>query len=461
MKINQIGIKLGMAIMVLMIVILSSLGFAIDQLFSTFYTTQMKEDTQQIAAHFVTMAGSGDTTAQSMIQNFAKFSDVNVLWINNQGRVLNFPSKNEQNLKLIKTQDRSRLLKGSSVSFMRRDIYGNHFYIVGRPIQNGKSTHSVIYVIASMKKLETSLQQLRNLFILSGLGAFLLALGLILIMSKLLSRPLLQMQQMTDKMAKGDWDARLQPGGRDEIGMLGQSINDLAASLQRYRDSRRTFFSNISHELRTPVTYLQGYAKVLNDGLVNSDEEKKQYLSIIYQESVRLEHLIHDLFDLAKMEEGQTTLSMEQLDLKEIVKTSVQKVKIKAEKKKLSLQLALHDRVPFIRGDHRRMEQVLLNLLENAVQYTESGGISVQLTNQKRSVVLTVSDTGIGIPQSELPYIFERFYRVEKSRAREYGGTGLGLSIVKKYIELQGGTIQVISQKDKGTTFILHFPHKK
>jgi signal transduction histidine kinase len=407
------------------------------------------------------MAESGDTSSQMMIRNFAEFSDVKVFWVNAGGKILTLSGERQQNLSFIRARNTGRLLSGHPVEFQTSDAHGNRFYVVGKPIKMGKSTRPAIYIVSSMKKIDDSLQRLRNLLMLSGLGAFLLALGMILIMSKLLSRPLLQMQKMTEKMAKGNWDARLQIGSRDEVGLLGYSINDLAASLQRYRDTRRTFFSNISHELRTPVTYLQGYARVLKDGLVDSEKEKKQYISIIYQESVRLEHLISDLFDLSKMEEGQLKLSMEWLDLEEIVQTAVQKVKLKAENKRLSLQTDLHDPIPLIRGDHKRMEQVLLNLLENAIRYTEKGSVVVRLVKQKEATVLSVSDTGIGIPKDELPYIFERFYRVERSRAREYGGTGLGLSIVKKYVDMQGGTVQVDSELGKGTTFRLIFSHEK
>lgn len=461
MNLNRIEIKLGTVMMIMMIVILVSLGLAVDRLFTNFYEKQMKEDTDQLATHFVTMAESGDATARSMIRTFAEFSDVSVLQVNHQGGLLPYPGEKKKYSELIKTRDIRRLLRGHSDSFMRRDAHGKPFYVVGKSIQSGTSAPSAIYVIASMEKMEASLAQLRNLLMLSGLGAFLLALGFILMISKLLSRPLLQMQQMTEKMADGDWDARLRLRSRDELGRLGHSINGLAASLQRYRDSRRTFFSNISHELRTPVTYLQGYAKVLNDGLVNTDEEKKQSLSIIYQESVRLEQLIHDLFDLAKMEEGQLSLAIEPVDLKEVAQTAAQKVMIKAEQKNIGLHVELPDHMPHLLGDRGRMEQILLNLLENAIRYTENGRVSVQLIDQKKTAVMTVSDTGIGIPEDELPYIFERFYRVEKSRARQYGGTGLGLSIVKTYVEMQDGTIQVTSRKGKGTTFTLRFPYKK
>lgn len=462
MTMNRIGLKLGVAIMVLIIVILLSLGLAVDRLFTTFYDAQMKEDTQEIAAHFTTMVASGEDSSQSMIRTFAEFSNVKVYWLYADGRVLTLEGKKEQpSPSFIRKSENRRLLSGHAIEFRFQDGQHNRYYVVGKPVKRDKSTRSAIYIASSMKQIDNSLYRLRGLLILSGLGAFLLALGMILIMSKLLSRPLLQMQHMTGKMAKGDWDARLKIGSRDEIGMLGRSINDLAASLQRYRDTRQAFFSNISHELRTPVTYLQGYTKVLADGMVQSDKEKEQYLSIIYQESVRLERLINDLFDLSKMEEGQIKLTMESLDLKGPMKAALQKVKLKAENKHLSLQVDIHEHVPCIHGDRQRMEQVLLNLLENAIRYTENGTILVQLKKQNNAAVVIVADTGIGIPNEELPFIFERFYRVEKSRARKYGGTGLGLSIVKKYVEMQGGTVHVESTAGVGTTFTLTFPFEE
>ncbi|RYM06087.1 HAMP domain-containing histidine kinase [Sporolactobacillus sp. THM7-7] len=461
MTMNRIGLKLGAVFIALIIVILLSLGIAVDRLFTNFYNEQMRSDTREIAAHFAAMAESNDTFSQSMIRAFAEFSEVRVFWLSADGKVQTLSGKSHPDRSWIKADATRRLLSGHPAEYQASDAQGHHFYVVGQPLKTSQRTRPAIYIVSSMKKIDASLQRLRNLLILSGLGAFLLALGMILIMSKLLSRPLLDMQKMTEKMAQGDWDVRLRIGSNDEIGRLGHSINGLAASLQRYRDTRRAFFSNISHELRTPITYLQGYAKVLSDGFVDSDKEKKQYLSIIYQESVRLEHLIRDLFDLAKMEEGQTTLVREWLDLKEVIQTAIQKVKLKAEKKRLSLQTNLHDPIPFIRGDRKRMEQVLLNLLDNAIRYTEKGNILVQLTRKKEGIVLSVSDTGIGIPKDEVPYIFDRFYRVEKSRAREYGGTGLGLSIVKKYVERQGGKVQVDSEPGRGTTFRLIFPYEE
>ncbi|XOS93376.1 sensor histidine kinase [Brevibacillus laterosporus] len=265
------------------------------------------------------------------------------------------------------------------------------------------------------------------------------------------------MQQATKKIAIGELETRLDIHSKDEIGDLAVAINNLAADLQRYRDTRQEFFANISHELRTPITYLEGYAKVVKNRLYTTEEEKDRYLDIIYQEGVRIQHLVDDLFELAKMEEGKVSLSMEWVDLKDVVDQAVQTVSLKAKEKDLELVVHSSESVPLIRGDGMRMEQIVLNLLENAVRYTEKGHIDVHLHCTSSTLFLSIEDTGIGIPEDELPYIFDRFYRVEKSRSRLTGGTGLGLSIVKKLVELQGGSIEVSSKRDIGTCFTVQF----
>jgi len=273
----------------------------------------------------------------------------------------------------------------------------------------------------------------------------------------LLSRPLLQMQQATRKIAVGELETRLNISRDDEIGSLASAINNLAEDLQNYRDTRQEFFANISHELRTPITYLEGYSKVIKERLYSTEEERDQYLDVLHQEAKRLQHLVDDLFELSKMEEGKISLSLEWIDLAEVIDNAVHKVQLKASDKGLALSTNLNRSTSWVYGDGLRMEQVILNLLENSVRYTEQGEISIMLDQTDSYVFVTVKDTGIGIAAEELPYVFERFYRVEKSRSRQHGGTGLGLSIAKKLVELQGGEIFVNSRLSEGTSFEIRF----
>lgn len=455
MKMNRIGLKLGAVIIALFIVVLVSLGFVIDRVFSAFYHTKMKEDVQELSTHFASMARSHEAGSEEMIQTYAEFSNVSIYMVHTQ-------TLEKVSLGKLKVQDDSFILQ-EDVSILNagQDIFrefdaadGESYFVSAKPILDESVA---IYVLSSMASMDESLNRVRGYLALSAMGAFLLALGFTYVVSQILSRPMVQMEQATRRIAKGDLETRVVVRSTDEIGNLGAAINDLARDLQHYRDTRQEFFANISHELRTPITYLEGYAKVLMDGLYDTEEEKIQYLNIIHQESLRLNRLIHDLFELSKMEEGKINLTLEWVDLGELVENSVQKVQLKAKEKGLSL-LFENKETPLVYADGLRMEQVVLNILENAVRYTEEGAIRVRFLNKHKITQLIIEDTGMGIPADELPYIFDRFYRVEKSRSREFGGTGLGLAIVKKLVELQGGTIDVYSELGVGTRFVLSFP---
>ncbi|OAB46299.1 sensor histidine kinase [Paenibacillus glacialis] len=461
---NKIGLKLGLVILSVFVIVLSALGLAVDRMFTNFYNTEMRTEVEELTTHFATMIESPDLSMEQKLLAFADFSNVNIFNIDELGNILihsgDFKSKDRS---FIHKSDVEALFSGTMVNFEYYDTDRNRYFVAGKPIlqESDNSITSAIYVMASTSHMDESISAIRKLLVLSGMGAFLLALGITWIIAQILSRPLLQMKEATRRIAVGELETRLNITTKDEVSDLADAINNLAEDLQRYRDNRQEFFANISHELRTPITYLEGYSKVIKDRLYETEEEKNQYLDIIHIEAQRLQHMVNDLFELSKMEEGTISLSMEWIDLAEITDNSVRKIKLKANDKGLQLKTHLGDHIPLIYGDGLRLEQVLLNLLENAVRYTETGEINVYLSQDPSFVYLTVVDTGIGILESELPNIFERFYRVEKSRSRQYGGTGLGLSIAKKFIELLEGELHVSSVIGVGTKFEIRFKHKE
>lgn len=458
MRRNRIGMKLGLVIASIVFIVLLFLGVSLYQMFSNFYHAEMRTEVTEMTSHLRTMAETTESSMEEMILTFADFSNVSMFYINAAGEItLHSGRHSAADRSFIRTEDIQQIFSGETIDLEHEDPLGNRYMVIGQPIYQDNQISSAIYVMASLQSMDKSLITVRNLLFLSGIGAFLLAIGITWIMALLFSRPLLMMQRATKKIAIGELETRLEIHSKDEIGDLASAINNLAADLQRYRDTRQEFFANISHELRTPITYLEGYAKVVKNRLYETEEEKERYLDIIYQEGVRIQHLVNDLFELAKMEEGKISLSMEWVDLKDVVNQAVQTVSLKAKEKGIELIVHPAESVPLIRGDGMRMEQIVLNLLENAVRYTEEGRIEILLRSTAGTLSLSIEDTGIGIPEDEMPYIFERFYRVEKSRSRKTGGTGLGLSIVKKLVELQGGSIQVSSQKDVGTRFTVTF----
>ncbi|GGK12751.1 two-component sensor histidine kinase [Caldalkalibacillus thermarum] len=463
MNLNRIDVKLGVMIMLLFLVLLLPLGFVINQIFSGFYFTKVQEETSRLSAQYAQLiARHPDHMMIPMIEMMAQFSQVRIFIINPEGQIIavaNVPGLNKGDSIMLEELD--ALALGQTIETTYTDPEGKPYYMTGTPIMDQQSFYGGVFVLSSIEGIYQSLRGVRNLLILAGFGAFFIALGFTMVLSRSLSRPLLQMERAARKIAKGKLETRVEVGTTDEIGSLAMAINDLARDLKRYRDTRREFLANISHELRTPLTYLEGYAKVLKEGLYQSLEERDKYLDIIQKETKRLNQLINDLSELAKMEEGRISLNFQWVDIAEVLESVLSKTSLKAKEKGLLVQVDIEDDLPLLYGDGLRLEQIFLNLVENAIRYTDAGTVSVQAKLVGQKIIKTiVEDTGRGIPEEELPYIFERFYRVEKSRSRQHGGSGLGLAIVKKLVELHGGDIMVSSLPGKGTRFEVDFPVK-
>jgi two-component system phosphate regulon sensor histidine kinase PhoR len=229
--------------------------------------------------------------------------------------------------------------------------------------------------------------------------------------------------------------------------------------LRRLEEVRREFVANVSHELRTPLSIFHGYLENLIDTPSMPRKEQAEVYEVLRKHSLRLNALLEDLLTLARLESRHEKLDLRELNLAEVMKSVAGDWATKLRQKKLTLNIDTPPDLPTVRADRLRLEQVLHNLLENAVKYTEvAGSITLRATADASSVTLRVEDTGTGIPPSDLPHIFERFYRADKARTREHGGTGLGLSIVKHIVHLHGGTVSAESKYGCGTAIILRLP---
>ncbi|WNQ09918.1 ATP-binding protein [Paenibacillus aurantius] len=235
-------------------------------------------------------------------------------------------------------------------------------------------------------------------------------------------------------------------------------------AVRRLERMRSEFVANVSHELKTPVTAVKGFAETLLAGAMNDPETAKSFLQIIYEESDRLNRLIGDILELSKIESKRIPLHFSPVELKEFIEKTVHVMKAQADKKKITLELEAGEDL-YLEADEDRLRQIVINLLSNGIAYTPEGGkvkVSVEplvaASGEEEKIRLTISDTGMGIPKKDLPRIFERFYRVDKARSRSSGGTGLGLSIVKHLVELHHGTIAVESEVGLGSRFIIEIP---
>jgi len=226
------------------------------------------------------------------------------------------------------------------------------------------------------------------------------------------------------------------------------------SELKKTERVRRDFVANVSHELRTPLTSIQGFVEALKDGAINDEEKSRRFLSIISQHTKRMNEIISDLLKLSQIESRDFALKIEPFPVKEFFEEVIFSLKPSADKKSQVIETSLDNQNQKVSGDRYRINQALTNLLDNAVKYTaEKGRIKLESRDKGDCIEIAVSDSGIGIPLSDVPRIFERFYRVDKSRSKELGGTGLGLSIVKHIIEAHGSKVEVKSQLGQGSEF--------
>lgn len=235
-------------------------------------------------------------------------------------------------------------------------------------------------------------------------------------------------------------------------------LQDVSA-IRRLERMRSEFVANVSHELKTPIAAVKGFAETMLSGAVKDEETANAFLQIIYDESERLNRLIGDILELSKIESRRVPLMLSPVDISRFMNNTIAILEVSSTKKNITVNLTAPEEL-YMEADEDRLRQVFVNLLSNAISYTPEGGtvdVHISLTELEQ-VRIAISDTGIGIPEKDLPRIFERFYRVDKARSRGSGGTGLGLSIVKHLVELHKGTISVRSVVGKGTTFTIELP---
>ena len=259
-----------------------------------------------------------------------------------------------------------------------------------------------------------------------------------LVLTRKLLRPLSQMTAISKQIATGDYSAKVQLTSQDEVGQLAQSFNQMAESLQRIEHLRRTMVSDVAHELRTPLTNMRGYLEALRDGVVAPNTET---FELLHEETLRLVHLVEDLLQLTKADAARVTLRRRDMVFQELIEQALDLFQPQFSAKEITVKTLLTRR-DVIAADPDKLAQAVRNVLHNAWQYTPRGGeVTLTVRHEGGGLTLSVVNTGEGIPQADLPFIFERFYRGEKSRSRERGGAGIGLAIVKELIEAHGGRV--------------------
>ncbi len=281
------------------------------------------------------------------------------------------------------------------------------------------------------------------------------AVFMAVIVSRTIARPLLHIADAARAVAAGDYSQKVPVNGPPEVRTVADAFNQMTHEVQASQKAQQDFMVNISHDLKTPLTSIQGYSQAIMDG---ATPDPVQSASIIYEEATRLNRMVVEITDLARLQDGQLTLNKVELDLGKIVEAIGQRLAIVAEKKDIDLRVEA-DSLPLVNGDGDRLAQVITNLVSNALKYTPRGGrVRVKTQVNNGGVEVIVQDSGIGIAKEDLPRIFERFYQVDKARGPRRG-TGLGLAITREIVQAHGGTISATSAgENRGSIFTVWLP---
>jgi len=336
------------------------------------------------------------------------------------------------------------------------------FKAPSRPETSGSSFAPVGYealIAIPQSQLASAWLDLVPRLALAGAIALSVSFVVSYFISRSISGPLARITQASKQMARGDYDVHIPIRGQDEVGRLSEAFNHMATQVNSSQRMMKDLLANVSHELKTPLTSIQGYSQAMVDGAVTREEDFQDSGRIIYEEATRMRALVDDLLLLSQIESGQVAMQHAYVDLAALLERMLERFQWALREG--GIESGLHaGALALVHGDERRLEQVFSNLIENAVRHTPRGGF-VNVTAAAMSdggVEVTVHNTGSVIPAEDLPRVFERFFQVDRARARKGGSSGLGLAIVSEIVDAHGGAVRAESDDERGTSFIVRLP---
>lgn len=356
------------------------------------------------------------------------------------------------------------LMNKKSTSQDYSDFYKEITLTVGVPILSSeKIVLGSVILTSSITGITNALNEIMYILMISILISLLIAFGLGVFFSLSFTRPLKKMNIAALEMAQGNYNIRTKIKSHDEIGQLGNSLDMLASELSeaveeinKLEQVRRDFVANISHEFRTPLTIIKGSLEALSDGTIDKPEDITRYLSRMTSEARSLERLVEDLLELSRMQAGKTILKKDSISVSSLLSDVVRSMRTISTKKTIDINYIMPENIPDVFADYDRLRQLFIIFIDNAIKYSpEKTIIKIELTFDT-IINIRITDQGYGIPKTELPYIWNRFYKANKSG--ETSGTGLGLSIAKHLVDLHDGFLSLDSELNKGTSVLIQLP---
>lgn len=336
-------------------------------------------------------------------------------------------------------------------------IYEQPHYIVGIPVALEDSVIGLMFVAAPDSGMSGMLIEVLRMFLIGAAIVLVITFVIVYFVTENMVRPLRQMADAAQSFAKGDFTAKIEVGGEDEIDKLAMAFNNMASSLSELEITRRSFVANVSHELKTPMTSIGGFIDGMLDGTIPEDQ-RNYYLKLVSTEVKRLSRLVVSMLGIARIEAGEMELQPQVVDVNEIMCRTIFTFERQIDEKKIQVSGLDADKT-YVLADRDLLHQIAYNLVENAVKFTgENGNIDINYSTDGKMVHVAVRNSGEGLPKEEIPRLFDRFYKTDKSRSIDKNGVGLGLYIVKTLVHIQGGEIVVKSVEGEYVEFMFSMP---
>ncbi len=407
-----------------------------------------------------------DETTEQLLMFLDQSFDTRIWVFNREGKIIATSTKDEVFVgKSVAPSVVNKVLKGEN-ALNELKFEGLEEPMISAAVSWGKedNVYGGIVLHAPINGLTETVGQIRETIIWASLFGILFSTAMVSYLSWSISRPLRKIDIAASKIAVGNYSERIQIDFSDEIGDLANTMNAMADKLEHMDQERKKldqirydFLSNVSHELRTPLTAMQGFLEALQDGLI-PDEGRRKYYDIMYRETIHMNRLVDDVMDLIKLENKEITISRVPVDVEPLLHKAAFTFKQEASEKGIDIQVSVNGDLPPAYADRDRLEQIIANLVKNAVKFTDAGVISVHAEQDDSYILIKISDTGMGISEEDQELIWERFFKVDRGRSKKNKGTGLGLAIVKELVELHQGSIALESAVAKGTTFSVWIP---
>ncbi|WP_291632570.1 HAMP domain-containing sensor histidine kinase [Clostridium sp.] len=461
LKVNSIRSKLaGSYLLVILITVIIVEGFLITATKKYYYKSLESNLSNQLklSSSFYNTYLSSASVKENVANNVDVFYENNaaeVQIIDLNGFII-MDSLGATPVKIEASKDFKAAVEGEIGSIIDRQGYESEGVMtVAYPLFYKGEINGVLRFITSLKKIDEDIYNLSKFFLITG-GIVIMLSGIVSIfISSIITKPIKKIMIGAEKMASGNFNEKININSDDELGQLAKTLNYMTEEILKSERLKNEFIASVSHELRTPLTSIKGWSIILNSSELEDEEELKEGLCIIEQESDRLTFLVEDLLDFSKLSSGKVSIKKDFIDLKETL-INIKSLSVpRALKENIQLTLVIDENLPQIFVDRNRLKQVLLNILDNSFKFTPNGGnVSMSANLDNKRIIIKIIDTGCGIPIEELPRVKEKFFKGKNANSKN----GIGLSICDEIIKLHEGKLQINSVLGKGTEVSIILP---